>query len=229
MAMTTATEDSSALLHLLQLVSPALPVGAYAYSQGLESAVEQQWVVDAPSAENWIGKVMSYSLGSLDGPILVRLHRAWLRRDLDPLNYWNHFIHASRESKELLLEDLQMGAALRRLLLELDIPGADQWPAEESSFVGMFSLAASHWRLSEDQALNGFVWSWLENQVAAAIKLVPLGQTQGQKLLINLMPVVRQTVQRSKTVADGELGSSLPRLALASMQHEVQYSRLFRS
>lgn len=227
--MTTATEDSQALLHLLQLVSPALPVGAYAYSQGLESAVEQQWVIDADSAEDWIGNVMVYNLGKLDGPILARLYGAWWRRDLEALNYWNHFIQASRESKELLLEDLQMGAALRRLLLELDVLGADHWPAEETSFVSMFSLAASHWQLSADQTLNGFVWSWLENQVAAAIKLVPLGQTQGQKLLVKLMPVVRTTVQSSKTVADDELGSSLPRLALASMQHEVQYSRLFRS
>ncbi|MEX1033658.1 MAG: urease accessory protein UreF [Cellvibrionaceae bacterium] len=223
------TEDSQTLLHLMQLVSPALPVGAYAYSQGLESAVEQQWVSDADSAENWIGNVMIYNLGNLDGPILARLHGAWLRRDLDALNHWNHFIQASRESRELLLEDLEMGAALRRLLLELDVPGADRWGAEDTSFAGMFSLAASHWQLSEDHMLNGFVWSWLENQVAAAIKLVPLGQTQGQKLLINLMPVVRTTVQRSKTVADDELGASLPRLALASMQHEVQYSRLFRS
>lgn len=231
--MTTATE-SSALLHLLQLVSPALPVGAYAYSQGLEAAVEHGWVNNQTSAQNWIGNVMSHNLGRLDGPVLLRLYKAWQAGDWGSVQRWNSFLQAARESRELLLEDQQMGGALRRLLSELEVPAAMQWSvnpprAREASFATMFALAASHWHIGAEQALQGFVWSWLENQVAAAIKLIPLGQTQGQKLLLALMPQVQNAVATSERLPDGELGASLPRLAIASMQHETQYSRLFRS
>lgn len=227
--MSTDGGDGSALLHLLQLVSPALPVGAYAYSQGLELAVDRGWVSDDTSAENWLDNVMFHNIGHLDGPVFLRLYAAWTASDIRSVLYWNAFLQASRESKELLLEDVQMGAALRRLLAQLDVPAAADWPDEEASYTSMFALAAAHWRIEPHQALRGLVWSWLENQVAAAIRLIPLGQTQGQKLLISLMPSIHRTVRHSVTLDDAELGSSLPRLAMASMQHETQYSRLFRS
>ncbi len=214
----------------MHLVSPALPVGAYAYSQGLEYAVERGWVADLDAAKDWIGEVLCHSLGGLDLPVLQRLHSAWQSEDLDEVGYWNDYLQAARESKELLLEDVQMGEALLRLLVSLDVPNAVAWPKGVAvSFATAFALAAQHWRVDNDDALSGFAWSWLENQVAAAIKLVPLGQTDGQRLLMALMPVLETSVEAAKARHNDELGVGLPGLAMASAQHETQYSRLFRS
>ncbi|CAA0118272.1 urease accessory protein UreF [Zhongshania aliphaticivorans] len=218
------------LLHLMQMVSPALPVGAYAYSQGLEYAVEKGWVNGRAGAEDWIGEVLSHSVGGLDLPVLLRLLKAWQQSDWGEIKHWNQTLQAARESRELLLEDVQMGQALLRLLVSLELPNALQWPQdEEVSFATVFALAAQHFEISDDDALSGFAWSWLENQAAAAIKLVPLGQTDGQRLLMALMPCVEQTVANAYLRSDDEIGAGLPGLAMASMQHETQYSRLFRS
>lgn len=232
--MGTVTEMSTPmakpLLHLMQLVSPALPVGAYAYSQCLEFAVESRWVTSLAEAEDWIGEVMGHSLGGLDLPVLRRLHQLATADDDEGLTYWNDFLQASRESRELLLEDVQMGEALLRLMRDIDLPAAQRWPEEcPPSFATMFALAAVHWQVELDDCLDGFAWSWLENQVAAAIKLVPLGQTDGQRLLLRLMPKLSEAVAKSAHLGDDELGVGLPRLAMASAQHETQYSRLFRS
>lgn len=218
------------LLHLMQMVSPALPVGAYAYSQGLEYTVEKGWVNGRAGAEDWIGEVLSHSVGGLDLPVLLRLLKAWQQSDWGEIKHWNQTLQAARESRELLLEDVQMGQALLRLLVSLELPNALQWPQdEEVSFATVFALAAQHFEISDDDALSGFAWSWLENQAAAAIKLVPLGQTDGQRLLMALMPCVEQTVANAYLRSDDEIGAGLPGLAMASMQHETQYSRLFRS
>lgn len=240
---TTMTNNAS-LLHLLHLVSPALPVGAYAYSQGLEMAVEKAWVCDRASAKDWIGNVMQHSMGRLDVPVLLRLYRAWQCGELQQVLYWNQLLQAARESKELLLEDVQMGQALWRLLTELGVANAEtifsafatkngdqkiEVKNAQVSFATAFSLAAQHWQVEEQDAARGFLWSWLENQVAGAIKLVPLGQTEAQHLLMELMPLVDSTVSTAIEIEDDDIGSGLPRLAMASMQHEVQYSRLFRS
>ncbi len=221
---------TSPLLHLMHLVSPALPVGAYAYSQGLEYAVERRWVKGLAGAEEWIGEVLSHSLGGLDLPVLRRLHAAWQIGANQDVVYWNAYLQAARESKELLLEDVQMGEALLRLLVSLELPNALAWPkGAPPSFATMFALAAQYWQVDSDDTLSGFAWSWLENQVAAAIKLVPLGQTDGQRLLMALMPILETAVSIAKTRGDEDLGVGLPGLAMASAQHETQYSRLFRS
>lgn len=234
--MTTPTNSSNALLHLLRLVSPALPVGAYVYSQGLETAVENGWVKDKESTEDWLNGAITHSLGYLDAPVFLRLYDAWKNQQLEKVSYWNNLLLASRETAELLLEDSQMGSALMRLLKDqgivkehsIDTEKKSQ-PKQSTSFVTAFALASSHWSINPDTALQGLLWSWLENQVAAAIKLVPLGQTQGQQLLLALTPHVESTALRAKNVSDEDIGWSLPRAAMASMQHEHQYSRLFRS
>ena len=216
------------LLHLMQLVSPALPVGAYAYSQGQEYAVDQGWVASLDEAEDWIAGVLRYSVGRLDLPVLWRLLAAAEQGDVESLLEWDDYLSASRESAELLLEDRQMGEALWRLLGELNIAG--EWPEEQApSFATGFALAAKAWGIDPDRAMQGFGWSWLENQVAAAIKLVPLGQTDGQRLQIRLMPVLEEVVTLAMALSDDEIGAGLPGLAVASARHETQYSRLFRS
>lgn len=225
----TTTMDKQ-LLHLLHLVSPALPVGAYAYSQGQEYAVEQGYLTDSVSAGAWIEGILCHSLAGLDLPILIRCLRAWQNEDLQQVKAWNRYLRACRESAELELEDQQMGRALMRLLDSMAVTAARAWPRSEAvCFVTAFALAGYHWAIALDSLMQGFCWSWLENQVAAATKLVPLGQTQAQQLLLSLMPSVPLACDRAMALNDDELGSGLPGLALLSAQHETQYSRLFRS
>lgn len=226
----TGTPMADPLLHLMQLVSPALPVGAYAYSQGQEYAVDQGWVTSLDEVENWIAGVLRYSVGRLDLPVLWRLLAAAEQESVESLTEWDDYLSASRESAELLLEDRQMGEALWRLLSELQIASITLWPEERApSFATGFAVAAKAWGIAPERAMQGFGWSWLENQVAAAIKLVPLGQTDGQRLQMRLMPVLEEAVASAMALDDNEMGAGLPGLAMASARHETQYSRLFRS
>lgn len=219
-----------ALLHLMHLVSPALPVGAYAYSQGQEYAVELGYLKDFEQARQWIEGVMTHSVTGLDLPLLDRLYDAWSDDELERVHEWNYFLQACRESAEFELEDQQMGRALMRLLASLEVPQAQAWPRKQPvSFTAAFALAGTHWGVDKTSLLKGFCWSWLENQVAAATKLVPLGQTDAQKLLLVLMPSVETCCQQAEAIEDEDLGAGLPALALISAQHETQYSRLFRS
>lgn len=220
-----------AQLRLWQLISPALPVGAYAYSQGLEYAVEAGWVGDEASAQKWIGGQLGNSLAWLDLPILLRLHAAWGDGDLATVQAWNLRLLAARETQELRAEDQQLGAALQRLLVDLKLPRVDGWSTlhTPTTFATMFALATSQWQVTAADAAQGYAWAWCENQIAAAIKLVPLGQTAGQRLLCALLPQIVAAAQHAATLEDAEIGASLPGVAVASALHESQYSRLFRS
>ncbi len=221
---------STSLLHLLHLVSPALPVGAYAYSQGLEYAVEEGWLKDDAALQNWLANLMSHSLAYLDVPVLRRCYSAWQQGDIESVNHWNDTARACRETNELLLEDEQLGQALNRLLVSLQVPHSERELYRSTPGFGcQFALAGVHWDVDLDELAQGLVWSWLENQVAAATKIVPLGQTHAQKLLVELMPQVQETCERAQGVKDEEIGLSLPGLAMASCLHERQYTRLFRS
>lgn len=219
---------NASLLHLMHLVSPALPVGAYAYSQGLEYAVDSGWLKKETALEEWLRGVMTHGFGQLDLPVLLRCLNAWRTADIATLNYWNDFLLACRETQELLLEDVQLGMALRRLLLSLNISGAETLPGDVS-FASQFALACHNWNIEDEDAAQGFIWAWLENQIAAATKLVPLGQTQAQKLLVCLMKDIPQIAENALQLKDEDVGWSLPGVVMASAKHERQYSRLFRS
>lgn len=226
--MPTSTDE--ALLRLLQLASPALPVGAFAYSQGLEYAVHAGWVRDEAGAGDWILGLLAHALSALDVPVLARLYRAWAADDPPAVQRWSDFLLASRESKELLAQERQMGAALARLLTDIDIPGAGAWGGETSAcFAAMFALAAVRWRIPLENAVLGYLWSWCEGQVAAAVKLVPLGQTAGQRILSRAVAAIPMATARGLALADDDIGGSAPGLAIAGSRHETQYSRLFRS
>ncbi|MGD8566604.1 MAG: urease accessory protein UreF [Gammaproteobacteria bacterium] len=217
-------------LRLWQLISPALPIGAFAYSQGLEYAVEQDWVNDEATARQWITGLINHSLSSLDVPVLARLYKAWQANDLDAVSYWNRYLQASREASELLTEDRQIGAALKQLLTDLDFHQVRYWPATEpSGFAAMFALAATHWGVKLSDACQGFLWAWSENQVAAAIKLVPLGQTAGQRILSAVIDEIPPAVLQGLKIEDDDIGITAHGLGIASALHETQYSRLFRS
>jgi urease accessory protein len=225
-----SVKSSIAVLRLWQLISPALPVGAYAYSQGMEYATERGWIVDEAGAKRWIIGILSHTLARLDIPVLARLYNAWNNNEPGAVDQWNAFLLACRESAELKNEDIHLGTSLRKLLLELQVSAAAQWPVHQaSSFANMFALAAAHWHIPVHDAAMGYLWAWSENQVAAAIKLVPLGQTAGQRILSAALERIPELVGSGLTLDDGNIGALAPALAIASALHESQYTRLFRS
>jgi urease accessory protein len=221
--------DDTALLRLCHLVSPALPVGAYAYSQGLEYAVQAGWVHDEASMAEWLHGLSRHALATLDLPILSRLHAAWAQADDAAAADWNSRLVASRETAELRAEDLHLGRALARVLVELEIAPARAWREASPSFAVMFALAAVHWSIPVSSTLGGYLWTWAENQVLAAVKLVPLGQSAGQRLLHGLIGRIPPLVEHARALPDADIGVGAIAQALASARHETQYTRLFRS
>jgi urease accessory protein len=217
------------LTKLLQLASPALPVGAFSYSQGLESAVEAGIVRDAADTQRWIADVLALSLARMEAPVLLRLMGAWSRQDMDGVDHWNGLFLASRESAELRAETAQMGYSLARLLPDLISTPLKLDTLDEIAYPTAYACAAAHWQIDPPQALVAYLWSWLENQVMAALKAVPLGQTDGQKILLGLSGAVTLAAEIAATLDDDALGNFAPGFALLSCQHETQYSRLFRS
>jgi urease accessory protein len=227
------TSDLLGLTRLLQLASPALPVGAYSYSQGLEYAIEDGSVTDAQTAEAWIRDVLEFSVGSFELPLLYRMIEAVTAGDYAKLAHWNALFRSGRETAELRTETLQMGHALITLLKELPFCGADDIErlraANELTFPAVYAFAVQHMQVEREAALVGYLWSWLENQVMAAIKAVPLGQSAGQRMLASIGAELPALAQRASLLADDELTNFAPGLAIASSRHETQYSRLFRS
>lgn len=218
-----------ALLRLLQLASPGLPVGMYSYSQGLEKAVDDGLITDAEMAGDWIGAVLHRSIAQADLPVMARLYEAWKRNDRTGAEYWSGLLLSCRESAELRAEDRQTGQALQRLLAALGIGSEAMMAVRVMTWAGLFSLAALQLGVGKREAMLGYAWSWLENQVLCAVKLVPLGQVAGQQLLINLAADIPAAVDRALQIEDHQIGGGLFGLALAGSRHEMQYSRLFRS
>lgn len=221
--------DDLALLGLLQLVSPALPIGAFAWSQGLESAFELGWVTDEESLGDWLEGVLEDGLGHCDLPALLRLREAWRRADGEALEHWNGWLAANRETAELAAEEARLGAALARLLGSLSLLPASPGLPPAAGYATLFAWAAEARGVTPRRMLLGFAWAWLENQLAVACKALPLGHTAAQRLVERLRPALVAVVERAETLEDEALGPALPGLALASALHETQYSRLFRS
>ncbi len=202
------------LARLLQLASPTLPVGAYSYSQGLESAIDAGHVKDASTAQEWIGDVLEFSVARMEAQALRAMigeMSAARRQEL------NDFFVATRETAELRAETLQMGASLAKLFDEVSI--------ENPAYPTAFALAVRRWEIDPRQAVVAYLWSWLENQVMAAVKAVPLGQTAGQKILLEL----GARLESIPELPEEAWSNFAPGLAYLSSRHETQYSRLFRS
>ncbi|MBX2848180.1 MAG: hypothetical protein KTR16_07670 [Acidiferrobacterales bacterium] len=217
------------LVRLLQLVSPALPVGAFAYSQGLESAVDSQLICDEKDTLEWVGGVLQNNICNLDLPALqYQMQYLSDEKDKKAIQDLNDRLIAFRETKELRAESLQMARALCRLLRDLDID-LQLLPKGDLDWVTAFAMACVSQNIDSENAKLGYAWSWCENQIAAAIKLVPLGQTQGQRLLHKLGSTLPEYMAKTKQIDVENIGAIAPHLAILSSQHEVQYSRLFRS
>jgi len=219
-----------ALLRLLQLTSPALPVGAFAYSHGLEWAVQAGWVRSGQDAEAWIVGLLRHAWSRLDVPVLARLSAALDADDAAALERWRDWLCAARESAELLAEDLHLGQSLARLAASFGVPRAARW-AEEGRCPFPLALAATarHWGIALPHAALGCLWTYSEHLATAAVKLVPLGQTEGQHLLHRVAAHIPDAAAQGLALEDEEVGALLPGLALASALHEHQYTRLFRS
>lgn len=224
---------SRSLVRLLQLASPMLPVGAYSYSQGLEWGIESGEVHDLASAQAWIGDVLQVYQGGFELPLLSRFYRAWQRGDAEALNEWNAFYLAGRDNAEALAESRQMGYSLKRLLLEFDdLPSG--WMAmlealPTASFPVLYAGISQVWGIDEQDALQAYAWSWLENQASAAMKAVPLGQVAGQKILLGVADRIPVLVEEAMRMPDFMMSNFCPALTIAGCRHETQYSRLFRS
>jgi len=218
------------LLRLMQLVSPSLPIGAYAYSQGMESAVEFEWVNDETSTLAWLDGLLAHGICYTDLAILKRLYIAWQNQSVEEVVKWNQHIIALRETTELEAEDLHLGGALIRVLSSLQVNKIEQLASIEScSFLTAFSFAAVQWSIPRQICLMGFGYSWVENQIASAIKLIPLGQSAGQRILSELLNSIKHSVEKAEQLEDKDIGFSMPGYSIASAKHETQYSRLFRS
>ena len=215
------------LLRLLQLASASLPVGAFAWSQGLEAAIDQGQVSNADQLHNWLATVCEQGLAWLELPILARCYQAWQVMDIAAVNHWQQWLLASRETRELVEEETQIGGTFRRLLKQLD-----QLPAElpeQATYCGFYALAACQRGIPLAAAQLGWLWGWLENQVLVACKTIPLGQTDAQKVMARMQPVLVRSAEFSRGLEDDDIGNTLPGLVMASAHHEYQYSRLFRS
>jgi urease accessory protein len=231
------------LSRLLQLASPALPVGAYTYSQGLEWAVEAGTVKDEDGALIWIGDQLEWNVGRCEAPLLARLLEAWAAGDHAAALELDARYLATRETAELRAETLQMGYSMQRLLHELgDFPpdllqafaatGAQSESVQGApapSFALVWSCAAAAWRVPPQDALTAWLWSWAENQTMAALKAVPLGQAAGQRLLREIGRRLPAVIERALTLAEADYSNFAPGFAIACCNHETQYTRLFRS
>jgi urease accessory protein len=255
-----------ALIRLLHLASPTLPVGAYTYSQGLEWAMESGAISNEASAGQWIGDCLTHSLASFEAVYLAHMLDAWRNGDMAQLAKLDAEFIASRETAELRAETLQMGHSLTRLLRDLDAhsntchPGEVRGPVlpptqtldtctcalqgirrydgapkqdltsfPQPSFPLAWSCAAANWNIEPEDAIAGYLWAWLENQVMAAIKAVPLGQTAGQRLLLSLGERLPELARKAAATPLTHARNFLPAFALASSLHETQYTRIFRS
>ncbi|MCA3184789.1 MULTISPECIES: urease accessory protein UreF [unclassified Cupriavidus] len=224
------------LISLLHLASPALPIGGFSYSQGLEAAIDCGMVKDAATAEHWIRDNLVHVQAQCEAPVWLLLHRAWSQQDHAAVSRWNDWFHVTRETSELRLETEQMGWSLARLIAQMEWGDASL----RDTLRGLsplclptaFTAACAALDIDARDGLAAYAFNWAENQVAAALKAVPLGQVAGQQILRGLHRHVLDTVDEAARRADAappRLSTFSPMLGLLSARHETQYSRLFRS
>jgi urease accessory protein len=228
-----AALPAQALLQLMWLASPALPVGGFSYSEGLESAVEAGLADTEAKAQRWLLDQLGLALGRADLAVVAKAFGAWRRNDLARITELNDWVRLTRESSELRQQAEQMGRSLCDWLRQrhADDPRvaalgalapAPTWPLA-------FALAAVHTGAPLREALLAHAFGWAENMVQAAIKSVPLGQSAGQRMLAALSAAIPAVVDAAIALPDGERQVCTPMLAILSARHEAQYSRLFRS
>jgi urease accessory protein len=222
------------LLQLMWLASPALPVGGFSYSEGLEAAVEAGLVKTGLDAGDWLLDQLRLSLARADGAAFAQAFDAWTRHDAKRIRVLNDWVSATREASELRLQTEQMGRSLaewlrhgaqaqdERIATLAALPPAPTWPVA-SALAAVFTGGDCR------EALLAFAFGWAENMVQAAMKSVPLGQVAAQRILSRLVEAIPPAVDHALALPDADRQAFTPMLAILSSQHEAQYSRLFRS
>jgi len=226
-----STPETQALLRLLHLVSPTLPVGAYSYSEGLETLVQQGQLTTAAAVFQWLEQELHWGLIRLDAAAVSIAHQAFHQTDRGRMIALNQELSARRDSEESRQQSWAMGRALNRMAMQLE-PDLKPWlesMGTACNFAVSFALLGAQWQINRETMVLGYLQSWATNMIAAAVKLVPLGQTEGQQLLLDLAPTLEATTAVGLESALEDLALSSWGTALASMQHETLYSRLFRS
>lgn len=222
--------NAPGLLRLLALSSSLCPIGAFAYSQGLETAVERGWVTSELALAEWITGLGAHGLALLDLPLLIRAHAAWRAGDTDRVLAIAERMHANREARELLEQERQLGSALASVLANLGVAAARPLCGNpRASYVVSYALGAVHFGIDPDVAALGYAFAWAEQQANAAARLIPLGHMATQRVLSEVLNQVPAWVERASGLPDVEIGSSTPGLAMSGAWHEAQYTRLFRS
>lgn len=222
----------AALLRLIWLASPALPVGAFSYSEGLEAAIDAGWVRDEATASDWLVQQLELSLARSELPLVAAAMRAWRGADLARVRVLNTWALASRETAELRLQAEQMGRSMRDWLRQRapeDARVGALAALDPPAWAVAFALAATLADAPEQAALLSFGYAWAEGLVQAAVKAVPLGQNAGQRLLQTLVAALPAAADKALSADDAQRVAFAPMAALLSARHETQYSRLFRS
>lgn len=217
-------------LPLLRLLSASLPVGAFAYSRGLEHAVAAGWVANADQIRDWVFGVLEHSYATLDGALFLRLMAALKDDDTAAFARADSWLSAARESQELQHEDQRTAEALLSLLIDLDVDLAKgPLNAHCQSYPAVYALAAHDLQVQPEAALAGLMWAMCDAQIAAAIRLGCIGQIDGQRILSAAPEVISDCVTIASALDESEIGNVSVMLAIGSAQHEMQPSRLFRS
>lgn len=218
------------LLRLLQLSSSLCPIGAFAFSQGLEQAVERGWVLDEAALAEWLLGLGRHAIAVLDLPLLLRAHIAWQEGDTGRALQLAERLLANREARELCDQERDLGRALCAVLQNLGVERAGALrQAAHPSYVVAYALGAAHFGISAELAALGYAFAWVEQQANAAARLVPLGHMAVQRVLSRVLADVPEWVQLARQLPDAEIGGLTPGLAMAAAWHETQYTRLFRS
>ena len=233
-SVAAVSADPASLLQLIWLASPALPVGGFSYSEGLESLIHHAQAATETEARNWLVDQLHLAQARSDWPVLAEAVAAWRAGDLPHIAALNAWVLHTRETSELRLQTEQMGKSLCDWLRNLNehqptrLAHINALAAQTPTYPLAYALAVSHTQANVRDGLLAFAFGWAENMVQAAIKAVPLGQSAGQRILARLAADIPAAVDQALTLGD-QRQAFTPLLAIRSAQHEVQYSRLFRS
>ena len=217
-------------LRLLQLLSPVLPVGAYSYSQGLEWAVKEGWIKTLADFDRWLGELIDGPLMQQELPLLRKLYNACVDDDIERFDYWSHAAIAFRDTAELRAEERSRAGAYLRIVNALPLEIDERYRnGMQQTPLATLALAAATWHIDETSLLHAFAYNWLDAYIVNGVKIIPLGQSDGQELLHAKLSDLSEAVVESLDITAEALGYSVPSVAMASCGHEVQYSRIYRS